>query len=467
MSMTSDLHFLELIELARRIHAREISPVEATTAQLARIERLDGQLRSYAYVMAEAALVQARAAEAEIMRGEIRGPLHGVPIAVKDLCWTRGVPTAAGMTIYRDYRPTEDATVVRKLYAAGAIILGKLQLTEGAWAEHHPDIRPPVNPWNAAHWSGASSSGSGVATAAGLCYGSLGSDTGGSIRFPSAANGVTGLKPTWGRVSRYGVFELAATLDHIGPMARSAADCGAMLGVIAGSDPNDPTAVLDPVPNYLAGISRDLRGLRVGVDHAWNTTRVDRAVVDAVAAAIETVRELGAEIRAVSVPDVSQVIADWFPLCSVQTAVAHEATYPARKSEYGPALSSLIEPGRILSGTDYQKIVLRRADFRGRIAALFQGIDLLLVPAQSLASPTNAQLAHLGGDAEMLNALVRYTMPFNMSGSPTITLPCGFTDAGTPLAFQFVGRDFEEELLLRAGHAYQTATDWHRRHPTL
>jgi amidase len=464
--MRSDLHYLELTELARRIHAREISPVEATTAQLARIENLDGQLKSYAYVMAEAALVQARAAEPEIMRGEIRGPLHGVPIAVKDLCWTRGVPTAAGMTIYRDFRPTEDATVVRKLCAAGAIILGKLQLTEGAWAEHHPQIPAPVNPWNAAHWSGASSSGSGVATAAGLCYGSLGSDTGGSIRFPSAANAVTGVKPTWGRVSRYGVFELAATLDHIGPMARSAADCGAMLGVIAGSDRNDPTAVLDPVPNYLAGMTRGLRGLRIGVDHAWNTTRVDSVMVDAVAAALATVSDLGAEIREVTFPDVNQIIADWFPLCSVQTAVAHEATYPARKSEYGPALSSFIEPGRVLSGLDYQKIILRRASFRGRVAALFQGIDLLLVPAQSLASPTTAQLAHLGEDTEMLNALVRYTMPFNMTGSPTITLPCGFTDAGTPLAFQFVGRHLEEEVLVRAGYAYQTATDWHLKHPT-
>ena len=465
--MASDLHYLELTELARRIHAREISPVEATTAQLARIEKLDGRLKSYAHVMAEAALVQARTAEAEIMRGEIRGPLHGVPIAVKDLCWTQGVPTAAGMTIYRDFRPTEDATVVRKLYAAGAIVLGKLQLTEGAWAEHHPQIPPPVNPWNAAHWSGASSSGSGVATAAGLCYGSLGSDTGGSIRFPSAANGVTGLKPTWGRVSRHGVFELAATLDHIGPMARSAADCGAMLGVIAGSDPNDPTSVLDPVPNYLAGMRRGLRGLRVGVDHAWNTTRVDGVMTDAVSAALAMVRELGAEIRDVSFPEVGQIIADWFPLCSVQTAVAHEATYPARKSEYGPALSSFIEPGLALSGVDYQKIILRRADFRGRVAALFQGIDLLLVPAQSLASPTTAQLVHLGEDTEMLNALVRYTMPFNMTGSPTITLPCGFTDAGTPVAFQFVGRHFEEEMLVRAGCAYQTATDWHRKHPTV
>jgi amidase len=241
--MTTALHYLELTELSRRLHAREISPVEATTAQLPRIERLDGRLKSYAHMMAEAALVQARAAEAEIMRGEIRGPLHGVPIAVKDLCWTQGVPTAAGMTIYKDFRPTEDATVVRKLYAAGAIILGKLQLTEGAWAEHHPQIAAPVNPWNAAHWSGASSSGSGVATAAGLCYGSLGSDTGGSIRFPSAANGVTGLKPTWGRVSRYGVFELAATLDHIGPMARSAADCGAILALL-------PERILTTPPQF-------------------------------------------------------------------------------------------------------------------------------------------------------------------------------------------------------------------------
>ena len=338
--MTSAPHYLELTELSRRLHARAISPVEATTAELTRIERLDGQLKSYAHMMAEAALIQARAAEAEIMRGEIRGPLHGVPIAVKDLCWTQGVPTAAGMTIYKDFRPTGDATVVRKLYAAGAIILGKLQLTEGAYADHHPQIPPPVNPWNAAHWPGASSSGSGVATAAGLCYGSLGSDTGGSIRFPSAANGVTGLKPTWGRVSRYGVFELAATLDHIGPMARSAADCGAILGVIAGNDPNDPTAVLDPVPNYLAGMTRGLHGLRIGVDHAWNTDRVDGTTVDAVAAALATVRDLGGDIREVKFPDVDQTITDWFPLCGVEAAIAHEATYPARKSEYGPALSS-------------------------------------------------------------------------------------------------------------------------------
>ncbi|MGA2127473.1 MAG: amidase [Xanthobacteraceae bacterium] len=465
--MGSDLHYLELTELARRLHAKELSPVEATKAQLARIAERDGALRSYAHLMSEAALAQAKAAEAEIMRGEIRSPLHGVPIAVKDLCWTKGVPTAAGMTIHADFRPTEDATVVRKLNAAGAVILGKLQLTEGAYADHHPAIPAPVNPWNAAHWSGASSSGSGVATAAGLCYGSLGSDTGGSIRFPSAANGVTGLKPTWGRVSRYGVFELAATLDHIGPMARSAADAAAMLGVIAGADPNDPTAVPDPVPNYLAGLTRGLRGLRVGVDHHWNTSRVDQATVTAVAAALETVTELGGDIRDVKFPDSEQELADWFPLCGVETAVAHEATYPARKSEYGPSLSGLIDLGRGVSGLDYQKIMLRRHDFRGRVAALFQGIDLLLIPVQGIASPTTARMLTLGEDAELLAALLRFTCPFDMTGSPTITLPCGFTEAGTPVAFQLVSRHLEEDLLVRAGYAFQTATDWHRRHPPL
>ena len=465
--MASALHYLELTELSRHIQAREISPVEATTAQLARIEASDGVLKSYAHVMAEAALSQARTAEAEIMRGEIRGPLHGVPIGVKDLCWTEGVPTAAGMTIHQDFRPTEDATVVRRLNAAGAVTLGKLQLTEGAYADHHPTIAPPVNPWNAAYWSGASSSGSGVATAAGLCYGSLGSDTGGSIRFPSAANGVTGLKPTWGRVSRHGVFELAATLDHIGPMARSAADCGALLGAIAGGDHNDPTALPDPVPNYLAGMTRGLRGLRIGVDRAWNTTGIDPTTIAAVTAALATVRDLGGEIRHVTFPDVEQIIADWFPLCGVETAVAHEATYPARKSEYGPALSGLIELGRGLSGLDYQKIVLRRAALRGRVAAIFQDIDLLLVPAQGVAPLTTAQVSRLGEDAAMLQALLRFTCPFDMTGSPTITLPCGFTDAGAPIGFQFVGRHLEEDMLVRAGYAYQSATDWHRRHPAL
>ena len=257
---TTDLHYLGLVEVGQQVQAKKLSPVEVTKAMLERIERLDGKLKSYACVMADSALAEAAAAEKEIAAGKIKGPLHGVPVAVKDLCWAKGAPAAHGMTIHHDFRPSEDATVVARLKNAGAIILGKLQQTEGAYADHHPKIDPPKNPWNADLWPGASSSGSGSATAAGLCFGSLGTDTGGSIRFPSAANGITGLKPTWGRVSRYGAFELAATLDHIGPMTRNAIDCGAMLGVIAGQDSKDTTAVPLPVPDYLAGLTGDLQG---------------------------------------------------------------------------------------------------------------------------------------------------------------------------------------------------------------
>jgi len=465
--MSQDLHYLELLDVGQQIQSGALSPVEVTQAQLDRIARLDGQLGSYVIVMAEQALADAHQAQTEIAQGRVRGPLHGVPIAVKDLCWTQGVPTAAGMTLYKDFVPAEDGTAVRKLREAGAVILGKLQLTESAYADHHPTVMPPVNPWNAAHWSGASSSGSGVATAAGLCYGSLGTDTGGSIRFPSAANGLTGIKPTWGRVSRYGAFELAATLDHIGPMARSAADAAALLGAIAGADAKDPTASLEPVPNYLAGMRRGLRGLRIGIDARWNSEGVDDPTAKAMASAMEVVKSLGGEFREVSFPDPAQMIADWFPLCGIEAAVVHEKTYPSRKDQYGPGLAGIIELGLSQSGTDYQKIVLRRQEFSGRLRALFQGIDLLLIPTTGVASPTVAQMSTLGADADLISAVLRYTCPLDMSGSPTITLPAGFTEAGTPIALQFVSRHFEEDLLVRAGWAFQQNTDWHRRHPAL
>ncbi|WP_454851239.1 amidase [Rhizobium binxianense] len=462
-----DIHYLSLLELTKKMHAGELSPVEVTEAQLERIEALDGGLKSFALVTPELARAQARAAEAEIRRGEIRGPLHGAPIGLKDLCWTKGIPTAGGMTIYSDFRPTEDATVTVKLQQAGTICLGKLQNTEGAFADHHPEIASPVNPWNAAHWPGVSSSGSGVATAAGLCFGSLGSDTGGSIRFPSAANGLTGLKPTWGRVSRYGVFELAATLDHIGPMTRNAADAAAMLAAIAGPDSNDPTAAQVPVPDYLAEMAKGLKGLRIGIDPTFNARGLDAATSAALASAVETLKGIDADIREVAFPESEAVLSDWLPACGIETAVAHEATYPSRKDEYGPGLAGLIELGRGLSGTDVQKIILRRNDFRGRISALFQDIDLLIVPAQAFASPTVAKMATLGEDAELLQGLLRFTSIFDMSGNPTITLPCGFTGEGTPVAFQFVANHWGEAQLFRVGHAFQQVTDWHRKHPVL
>jgi amidase len=463
--MTDDLHYLGLMELAARIKTKDISSVAVTRAQLERIAAFDGALASYALVMVDLAMAQAKAADAEIAAGIYRGPLHGVPIAVKDLFWTKNVPTAGGMAIHRDYRPTEDATVVQRLKSAGAVLLGKLQMTEGAYSDYHPSVTPPKNPWGAAYWPGISSSGPGVATAAGLCFGALGSDTGGSIRWPSAANGVTGLKPTWGRVSRHGVFELAATLDHVGPLARSTADAAAILAAIAGSDPNDPTALLDPVPDYLAAVSQGVRGLRMGVDPAWNSDDVDATTRVVVSEATETFRSLGAEIVDVRFPDVTQVIADWVLNCAVEAAVAHEATYPARKAEYGSILASVVEAGRALSGVDYQKILLRRLKFRGQGAAVFSGVDLLLIPVHPFAPLTLDTIRSLGEQPELITKLQRYTCPFDMTGSPTITLPGGFSDAGLPIGFQLVAADLGEATLIRAGAAFQGATSWHRRHP--
>ncbi len=371
------------------------------------------------------------------------------------------------MTIHRDFRPSEDATVVARLKEAGAIILGKLQQTEGAYADHHPKIDPPKNPWNADLWSGASSSGSGVATAAGLCFGSLGTDTGGSIRFPSAANGITGLKPTWGRVSRYGAFELAATLDHIGPMARSAADCGAILAVIAGQDPKDTTSVPLPVPDYLAGLTGDLRGVSIGVDRRWTSEGTDEAAGKVLSEGLRVAADLGAKIKDITFPDPKAVIEDWFPLCGIEVAVAHEETYPARKDEYGPALAGLLDLGQAQSGLDYQKIVLRREAFRGAVRLLFETVDLIAVPAQAFAAPTLAKMAALGEDPSLITGLLRFTCPFDMTGSPTVTLPGGFAPNGGPVAFQFVGRHFDEASLVRAGDAFQRVTDWHKRHPAI
>ena len=463
----SELHYLELSEISHLIQSRKISPVELTELMLRRIDSVDRRLHAYARMTPELALRQAHKAEDDIMQHRYRGALHGVPIGIKDLCYTQDIPTAAGMTIHHDFRPSFNGTVVQRLYDAGAVCLGKLQMTEGAFADHHPAIVTPVNPWHGEHWVGASSSGSGSATAAGLCFASIGTDTGGSIRFPAAACGVTGLKPTWGRVSRYGAFELAASLDHIGPMCRSATDVGIVLSAIAGADVNDPTAAQVPVPNYLNDSDRDLRGIRIGVDERYIGDGCDAVALQTVHNAIEVLKNLGSDIRNVQFPAVEQTLRDWAPNCTVETAVAHEATYPARKTEYGPGLAGFIESAHAISAADYQKILLRRREFSGRLAALFQTVDLLIIPAQFIASPTMAQMQTLGQDPAALLSLMRYTSPFNMTGSPTITLPSGFTRHGTPVAFQLVARHMEETLLVRAGRAYQRETDWHRKHPKL
>ena len=464
--MSSDLHYLSLDEVARRLKERKLSSVEATKAILARIDALDPRLKAYATVTRDRALADAKARDAETAAGKSRGPLHGVPIAVKDLCNTEGVPTAGGMAIHRGNVPVKDATVVARLKQAGAVILGKLQMTEGAFGAHHPSIPAPLNPWNATYWTGSSSSGSGSATAAGLCFGSLGSDTGGSIRFPSTMNGLSGMKPTWGRVSRAGVFALADSLDHIGPMTRSALDAAIMLGVIAGADADDPTAVPLAVPDYAGSIGAGVRGKRIGLP--TNMTDLDADSQSALDGAVTALRAAGAEIVDIALPgDFNNGSRDWVALCAIETALAHEATYPSRAAEYGPVLAGLIEMGHRLSGLEIARLQVRRAALTGGLNKLLAGLDLLLMPVMGRAVWSLDALAAGGRDPESVAARLRYTAPFDLSGHPTLTLPGGMSKDGVPTGFQIVSRAFDESTILAAGHAYQQSTDWHLKRPPL
>jgi amidase len=459
-----ELQYLELVELAALLRRRAVTSVEVTCAQLERIDRLDGRLASYARITPEHALAAAKRADAEIAAGRYRGPLHGVPFGLKDLFWTKGVPTAAGTVIHHDFMPEEDATVVARLKQAGAVLLGKLQMTEGAYSDHHPTITPPKNPWDATYWTGISSSGPAAATAAGLCYGALASDTGGSIRWPCSATGLSGIKPAWGRVSRFGVFELAASLDHVGPIARSAADSAAILTAIAGPDQQDPTTLAEPKPDY-AATADSLVGLRLGVDTQWNTTDVDPAVQNVLAEAERSLRQLGAEIVHIRVPDVTQAVIDWAPACALEAAVAHRGTYPVRKEEYGPVLASVLDAGHAVSALDYQAIGLRRMALRAEFSHLFLAIDALLMPVQPFAPLTLAEISTLGNQPRLILKLQRYTAPFDLTGHPTVTLPGGFSEHEMPIGLQLAGRD--EATLIRTAVAFQRETSWHRRHPIL
>ena len=470
------LHYLSLREAARRIEAREISSAELTEALLDRIAAVDGRLRSYATVMADHARAAAAEADREIAAGHYRGPLHGVPIAVKDLCYTRGVRTMGATPVLADFVPDYDATVVERLAGAGAVLLGKLNLTEGAMAAYHPDFDVPVNPWDPDLWPGASSSGSGVATAAGLCFGSLGSDTGGSIRFPSAQCGIVGIKPTWGLVSRYGVLELAGSLDHVGPMTRTVADAAIVLEAIAGEDPNDPTSLPGPAPRLLDGLDGGVAGLRLGYDRRYAADGVDPAVTGAVEEALSVLVGLGAEAIDVEVPEAPFV--DWGTICAYETVRAHADNYPLRASEYGPYFGGFLALGAAVTDAEYAAAMERRADFTARFEAMLATVDALVCPSTTTAFPALEGMAYdtMAAFDEALASIARrfdppltgiqqFTAPADFAGTPTISVPCGFNAAGAPLSLQLVGRDRSEATLCRLGHAYEQATEWHLRHP--
>jgi len=461
----TELCYRTLTEAASLLRRREVSSVELTRAVLARIEQLDPQLHSYVTVTPERALDSARQAERELAAGTDRGLLHGVPIAVKDLMFVRGVRTTCASRVLDDFVPDYDATVVERLEAAGAVVLGKLNLTEFAMSGYAPSLPIPRNPWDAARSPGGSSSGSGVATAAGLCFASLGSDTGGSIRGPSAWCGVVGLKPTYGRVSRHGVFPLGMTLDHVGPMARSVADAAAMLDVMAGRDACDPTSLDAPAPQCRAALARGARGLRIGVDERFIGTLVHPDVVAALFAALDVLKQQGAEVITVSVPEVGDLLEGWFVLCAAEALVAHEATYPSRADAYGPSFRSFLEYGATLRAQDYARAHVQRVEFTRRLQAVFETVDVFACPGAFMQAPPADAIDPYGSITPAFAPFIRFTAPFNFSGNPTLSVPAGFSDDGLPHGIQLVGPQLGEAILCQVGHAYERATEWHRRRP--
>jgi amidase len=464
------LHYASLADVAGLIAARDIQSSDLTQQMLDRIAAVDGRLQSYVTVMAEQAIASARRADGEIRAGRYRGPLHGVPIGVKDLCFTRDVRTMAGTKVFADFVPDYDATVVARLEAAGAVILGKLVLCEGAFGPYFPGLQVPVNPWDATRWSGVSSSGSGVATAAGLCFASVGTDTGGSIRYPSAANGCVGLKPTYGRVSRYGVFALAPSMDHVGPMTRTVEDAAILFEAMAGADPLDPTSLPDPVPAARSELRQGVAGLRIGFDRRYATDNVDTDVAEAMDEVLTTLTRLGANVAAVTMPDVSQVGDAWLDLCYVEALAVHASTFPSRAGEYGPGLRAVFESGQRVTPSKLASVTQFRSEVSASIESMLNTVDCLVCPSMANSARVKETDPFDEDAVESWSQVVRndiHTQPFNFSGSPTLSVPCGFSADGLPLSVQFVGRRLSESVLCRIGHAYEQATPWHLKHPVV
>lgn len=456
-----ELTRLSLSEAAHRLRTGDISPLVLAEAYLARIDRFDGTLRSYITVTRELALGQARTAADVMRQGGYLGPLHGIPLAIKDVIETQGVRTTAGSKILADYVPEQDSTVAARLNTAGAILLGKANLHEWAMgvSSANPFYGACLNPWNTAHIPGGSSGGSAAALAAELCLGALGSDTGGSIRIPAALCGVVGLKPTYGRVSLRGVLPVSWNLDHVGPMARRVYDVAVILQAIAGYDAADPYSVNVLVDNYLAEIGGGVRGWRVAVADQGYFTNADPSVRAAVLAAARRFEQLGAQLHGVNL---AVVLAG--DMISADAAAYHHTRLQQQPEDFGDDVRARLQLAATTSALDYA--LARRAQvlLRRQLENFFIDYDLLLTPTTPTTAPARTQLASAEGARQNL---IRFTVPFNLAGLPALSLPCGFDQAGLPIGLQLVTRRWAEAALLRAGQAYEQATDWHLARPSL
>jgi len=460
-----DPAFLTIAELGRLYDQRELSPVEVTRSLLDRVAAHDAKLHSFIRVTPEAALAEAQAAERELMAGRRRGPLHGIPYALKDIVETAGIPTTGHSKLCRDYVPAADAHLVTLLKAGGAVLMGKLATWEFALGGPSWDLPwPPArNPWNPDYLPGGSSSGASAAVAAGFVPGAVGTDTGGSIRGPAAVCGIAGLKPTYGRVSRRGVFPNTFTMDHCGPLTRSAGDIALFLQVIAGFDAEDPGSEDVPVPDYRAALTGRIEGLRFGWIEHWYAQGAHPDLVPAISAAVEVLRGLGAVVEPVQLSSLRD-----YTDCKTTISIAelysiHEKDLKTRPQDFGRILRNRVLPGALIRAEDYVQALRWRAVLAREQALTLKRFDALLTAgALNVADPADPN------QPDRLVSSPSITMPFSVGGLPALAIPCGFSRAeGLPLSLQIAAAPMAEPTVLRIAHAYQQATDWHRRHPDL
>ena len=463
------LLFRSLSDVAEQIRRQEISPVEVTRAVLERLERLNPRLNAFLAIFAEQALEAAKRAEQEIAAGQLRGPLHGVPLALKDIFALRGVQVTAGSKVLGTWVPEEDATVVGRLKAAGAIFVGTLNLYEFATgAVLNPHYGPTHNPWQLDHTTGGSSTGSGAAVAAGIVYGTLGTDTGGSVRIPATLCGLVGFKPTYGRVSRHGVVPLAWSLDHVGPLTRTVRDTALLMSVIAGHDPRDATTSRQPVPDYVAALTGAVAGMRVGVPRELFFEGLDADVQQAVEHAIQQLQALGARVTEVSWDSIRRVPA-LYAISLAEGAAAHGGWIRTRADFYGADVRERMRQGLLVPAVAYLKAQRLRALVMRDLEQVFRDVDVLATPTSPIPAPKlDSGPGEIGAPLGALRStLRRLTLPFNITGSPAVSVPCGFSRDGLPIGLQLVSRPFDEARLLNLAHAYEQSTPWKDRHPTL
>lgn len=461
-SASEQLAFLDLTQASKAVQTKEVSPVELTEACLARIEKLDGSLHSFITVMAESALEEARRAEAEIARGEWKGPLHGIPLAVKDLAETAGVRTTAASAVLQHYIPSEDAEVVRRLRLAGAVLLGKLNLHEFAYGGSGIIGRfgAARNPWSTAHITGGSSSGSAAAVAAGLCFGAIGTDTAGSVRLPAAYCGIVGLKPSYGLVSTRGIIPLSWSLDHVGPMTRTTSDAALILQAIAHYDMRDVQCQKFPPVYYPSALAEPVSGLRLAKPgEFWQD--IDPEIQKAAEYGLGVLSRMTAGSREISIPtEVDRTIVRCEPWAY------HQRHLPAHENEYDPETLRRIRSGADVSAAAYAENYRELLKHRRDVQQLFDEVDLLVTPTSPVLPPAFSELEQAPSELRSRELLMlRNTRPWNVYGLPAISIPCGFSASGLPIGLQIIGAPGAEGVVMALAHAFETQTEWHLRRP--